>query len=76
MYTVAEVAKILRVKKAYVYELVAQDRLRAPRLSARRIRIPAEALEEFVRQEAARPAANPYAVRPPAAGGTKNQWRG
>ncbi|MGQ9498212.1 MAG: helix-turn-helix domain-containing protein [Desulfotomaculales bacterium] len=56
-YTVREVAKILRVKKGYVYELLAQGRLRALRLSERRIRIPAEALEEFVRQETARAAA-------------------
>jgi excisionase family DNA binding protein len=50
-YTVSEVAKILRVKKGYVYELVAQGRLRALKLSERRIRISQEALEEFVRQE-------------------------
>lgn len=56
-YTVHEVAKILRVRKSYVYELVAQGRLRALRLSERRIRIPAEALEEFVRQETGRAAA-------------------
>lgn len=39
-YTVPEVAKILRVKKGYVYELIYQKRLRALRLSERRIRIP------------------------------------
>ncbi|HAG07014.1 MAG: DNA binding domain protein, excisionase family [Clostridia bacterium 62_21] len=47
-YTVPEVAKILRVKKGYVYELVAQGRLKALRLSKNRIRIPEEALREFV----------------------------
>lgn len=56
-YTVPEVAKILRVKKAYVYELVYQGRLKALRLSERRIRISDEALEEFVRQETGRAAA-------------------
>lgn len=57
LYTVPEVTRILRVKKAYVYELVAQGRIRALRLSERRIRIPQEALEEFVRQETDRAAA-------------------
>jgi excisionase family DNA binding protein len=55
-YTVPEVAGMLRVRKSYVYELVAQGRLRALKLSERRIRIPAEALEEFIRQEAGRAA--------------------
>ena len=56
-YTVSEVAKMLRVKKGYVYELVAQGRLQALKLSERRLRISREALEEFVRQETARCAA-------------------
>lgn len=47
-YTVPEVAKILRVKKGYVYELVAQGKLKALRLSKNRIRVPEEALREFV----------------------------
>ncbi|MBC7105399.1 MAG: helix-turn-helix domain-containing protein [Firmicutes bacterium] len=50
-YTVAEVARLLRVRKSYVYELVAQGRLCALRLSERRIRIPQEALQEFLEQE-------------------------
>lgn len=53
-YTVPEVAKMLRVKKGYVYELIYQKRLRAMKLSERRIRVPKEALEEFVEQEAGR----------------------
>lgn len=53
-YTVSEVAKMLRVRKGYVYELVAQGRLRALKLSERRIRVSQEALEEFIRQETAR----------------------
>jgi len=57
-YTVAEVAGLLRVRKSYVYELVAQGRLPAIRLSARRIRIPHDALEEFVRQERVRAVSN------------------
>lgn len=57
LYTVAEVAKILRVRKSFVYELVAQGRLRALRLSSRRIRIPEEALRQFLEQELGRAAA-------------------
>lgn len=53
-YTVSEVAKMLRVKKGYVYGLVAQGRLHALKLSERRLRISREALEEFIRQETAR----------------------
>lgn len=50
-YTVPEVAKMLRVRKSYAYELIYQKRLRAIRLSERRIRVPKEALAEFVKQE-------------------------
>jgi excisionase family DNA binding protein len=50
-YTVAEVARMFRIRKSYVYEMIAQGRLRAIKLSERRIRVPHEALEEFVRQE-------------------------
>jgi len=57
LLTVREVARILRVRKSYIYEMVAQGRLRAVRLSERRIRIQDEALEEFIRQETCRAAA-------------------
>lgn len=50
-YTVAEVARLLPVRKSYVYELVAQGRLWAMKLSARRIQIPAEALGEFLQRQ-------------------------
>lgn len=49
MYTVAEVSKKLRVRKSFVYELIYTKRLRALKLSERRIRIPSSALEDFIR---------------------------
>ncbi|WP_027356883.1 helix-turn-helix domain-containing protein [Desulfofundulus thermocisternus] len=57
-YTAPEVAKMLRVRKAYVYELVAQGRLKALKLSKRRLRISEEALREFLEKEEGRAAAN------------------
>jgi excisionase family DNA binding protein len=53
-YTAPEVAKILRVKKAYVYELVITGKLKAIRLSERRLRIPEEALKDYLEAEYAR----------------------
>lgn len=50
LFTVPEVAKVLRVKKSFVYELVYTGRLKAMRLSERRIRIPEGSLEKFVEQ--------------------------
>ncbi len=47
-YTVPEVAKLLRVKKGYVYELVATRKLKAVKLSARRLRVPEAALNEYI----------------------------
>ncbi|SFF97729.1 DNA binding domain-containing protein, excisionase family [Desulfotomaculum arcticum] len=51
LYTVPEVAKILRVKKGYVYELIYTKRLKALRMSERRIRVPEESLKTFLKQE-------------------------
>ncbi|TYO94532.1 helix-turn-helix domain-containing protein [Desulfallas thermosapovorans] len=48
MYTVAEVSKKLRVRKSFVYELIYTRRLKALKLSERRIRIPSTALDEFI----------------------------
>lgn len=53
-YTAPEVAKILRVKKAYIYELIATGRLKAIKLSERRLRIPEESLKEYLEAEYAR----------------------
>lgn len=48
VYTAAEVARILKVRKGYVYELVYTGRLRAVQMSERRLRIPEDALREFL----------------------------
>lgn len=46
-YTIAEVATLFRVSKSYIYELVSQRKINFIRLSERRIRIPATALEKL-----------------------------
>ena len=51
LYRVAEVAKIIRVKKSYVYELIYTGRLGAIRLSERRIMIPESSLQSFICKE-------------------------
>ncbi len=48
LYTVPEVAKILRVKKAFVYELIYTRQLQAVKMSERRIRVPSGALDDFI----------------------------
>ncbi len=50
-YTVADVAKMLKVRKGFIYELIYTGRLKAIRLSERRFRISEEALRDFLRQE-------------------------
>lgn len=50
-YTAEQVAKILQVKKGFVYDLIYTGRLRAIRLSERRIRITEDALQDFLQQE-------------------------
>lgn len=50
-YTASEVAKILRIRKSYVYELIYQGKPRAVKLSERRLRIPQEAIKELVEKE-------------------------
>ncbi|OQA11288.1 MAG: Helix-turn-helix domain protein [Firmicutes bacterium ADurb.Bin373] len=51
LYTVPEVAGILRVKKGYVYELIYTGRLQAIKLSERRIRITNDQLMQYLEQE-------------------------
>lgn len=46
-YTVPEVAELLKVKKAYVYDLINFGKLKAIKLSERRTRVPASALDEL-----------------------------
>lgn len=50
-YTAEQVAKILQIKKGFVYDLIYTGRLRAIRLSERRIRITEDALQDFLQQE-------------------------
>lgn len=50
-YTVADVAKMLQVRKGFIYELIYTGRLKAVRLSERRFRISEEAWLDFLRQE-------------------------
>lgn len=50
-YTVPEVARILRVKKGFVYELIYTGRLKAIRLSERRMRIPKTAISNLLAGE-------------------------
>jgi len=50
-YTVPEVAVLLGVGKSYIYAMILQNRIKAIRLSERRIRISVSALEEFIKQE-------------------------
>jgi len=60
-YTVPEIAKILKVKKSFVYELIYTGRLEAVKLSERRIRITEEALRAYIealKKEKGRAAAN------------------
>lgn len=51
LFTVAEVAKMLRVKKPYVYELIYTGRLKSIRMSERRIRVPDSSIYEFLKKE-------------------------
>ena len=48
IYTVADVARMLQVRKGYVYELIYKGELKAARLSSRRFRVTREALDEFL----------------------------
>lgn len=50
-FTVPEVARLLRVRNAYVYELIYRNKLKAIKLSERGFRITRTALEEFLEKE-------------------------
>jgi excisionase family DNA binding protein len=64
VYTVFEVAKILRVRKNFVYELIYTGRLNAVRLSERRFRVTEEALQEFMKQEEGHTRKNSVSIGP------------
>lgn len=68
-YTVSEVAKILKVSKSYVYELIYSNRIPSIKLSERRIRILKESLNNFIKEEIDKPIANNIIIaRPPKRG--------
>jgi excisionase family DNA binding protein len=50
-YTAEQVAEILQIRKGFVYDLIYTGRLRAIRLSQRRIRVTEDALRDFLQQE-------------------------
>jgi excisionase family DNA binding protein len=50
LYTATEVAKMLRVKKNYVYELVYSKQLDAIRLSERRFRFTQAAIDKYIKE--------------------------
>lgn len=47
----AEVARMLKVRKGYVYELIYAGQLRAVQMSERRLRITEDALKEFLEKQ-------------------------
>lgn len=57
-YTVEQTAKILQVRKNFIYDLIYTGRIKALRLSERRFRISEHALNEFLQQEEAAHAEN------------------
>jgi excisionase family DNA binding protein len=70
-YTVPEVAKLYKVSKSYIYDLVSQRKMNYIRFSERRIRIPASALENFKLQNMDNLAYNKI-VQPPKKGRKEN----
>ncbi|MEW6541936.1 MAG: helix-turn-helix domain-containing protein [Bacillota bacterium] len=48
LYTVPEIQRILKIRRGFAYELVANGRLKAIRLSERGLRITEESLKEFL----------------------------
>jgi len=48
LLTVAEVAKKLRVKKSFVYELISQKKIAVVKMSERRTRIPSDELSKYI----------------------------
>lgn len=50
-FRVGEVAKIFRMRKSVVYELIRSGKLKAIQLSQRGIRISRKAIDDFVREQ-------------------------
>jgi len=49
-YTAPEIAKILKTSKSFIYDMIKQGKLKAIKISERRTRIPASAIEEFTKE--------------------------
>ena len=71
-FTVQEVASLLKVKKGYIYDLVNQGKLKAIRVSERRIRIPGSSLKEFTESEMDNNMVYNRVVQPPRRGRKPN----
>jgi len=74
-YTVQELALMLRVSKSYIYDIISRGQLKTVRLSERRTRIPASAIEEFTKQQMDNPLRYNYnrvVVQPPKKGRRPN----
>lgn len=74
-YTVPELAKLLKVSKSYIYDLINQSKLEAIRISERRIRIPASSIKQFAEHQIDNLTINPYnksVVQPPKRGRKPN----
>ncbi|UWG97773.1 helix-turn-helix domain-containing protein [Dehalobacter sp. DCM] len=67
-FSVSDVAKLLKVNKSFVYELVYSQKLKSIRFSERRIRISKTALEEFLEQELHKAIVYNNDVQPPKRG--------
>lgn len=70
--TVNDIAKLLKVKKQFVRELIDTYQLKALRLSKRRTRIAKSAFEDFIKQEMDKPLTKNNNVQPPRRGRKPN----
>ncbi|KLU61749.1 helix-turn-helix domain protein [Peptococcaceae bacterium CEB3] len=68
LYTVPEVAAMLKFRKSYVYELINQGRIKVVKLSERRTRIRSDVLNDFIKQETVNLLENSLSVQPPRKG--------
>lgn len=71
-YTIPEIAKILKVSKSYVYDLVNYKHLESVKLSERRTRISKESLERFINNEKGNNLVYNKVVQPPRRGRKPN----
>ena len=74
-YTVPELALMLHVSKSYIYDIISRGQLKTVRLSERRTRITASAIEEFTKLQMDNPLKYNYnksVVQPPKRGRKPN----